>query len=313
MDQIFNELSANCYEDKHTASTGMEKLGRISKALSDLGYSSYLLTTAGFGQLSLSPNYTIHQWLVDKRIGAERDVQRWLLTAATGTSYIENLIEGYQSDCALEFRHLGERCQGLGLASLQQDAALSLDGDAAFLKPWVSINVLKLTDVGEDEKIVEVKSIYSEDQIDEISEETLKDRIINLSNGTELIRDSENLFPHLSFTKNAEQQLLELTGSEPYFSRIIDHLSILNETMSKWEHGQFEPKGFDWSIESEATLNQYSKSREFACRDGGTRTFSCHSKMRGANQRIHFFPEPEERLVHIGYVGQHLPTAESST
>ncbi len=132
-------------------------------------------------------------------------------------------------------------------------------------------------------------------------------------NGSKLLEQSERLFPNLSFSQKAQKQLLELTGSEQYFQEIVRHIKVLNETMKSWSNGPFEPQGITWNPESEPTLNQYATTRQFKCSDGVVRLFSYHSKLMSANKRIHFYPITEHHIVHIGYVGDHLPTPTYKT
>jgi len=66
------------------------------------------------------------------------------------------------------------------------------------------------------------------------------------------------------------------------------------------------------SVESEATLNKYSKERTFCCPDGKERLFERHVKLRLCNWRIHFFPEKPGKVI-VGYIGRHLPTVKYPT
>jgi len=109
---------------------------------------------------------------------------------------------------------------------------------------------------------------------------------------------------------SASKQIEELRGSEQFFPEVIRHLRILNKTMAAYTDGPFEPTAINWSVDSHSTLEQYSDCRTFRCNDGNNRTFSYHSKILSANKRIYFFPFVDEKVVHIGYIGDHLPTVK---
>ena len=83
--------------------------------------------------------------------------------------------------------------------------------------------------------------------------------------------------------------------------------------MKDYCEGQFEPKGITFSGESKPTIKQYGACRQFVCTDSETRLFVMHTKLISSNQRIYYFPIPEQEVVHIGYVGKHLPTVRHTT
>ena len=98
-----------------------------------------------------------------------------------------------------------------------------------------------------------------------------------------------------------------MTGNENFFHVILEHLSILNKAMENWSSGPFILEGIEWSVESQKTMQHYPDKRNFLCNDGVKRIFNYHTKIRGPNQRIYFIPVPENRTIHIGYIGTHLP------
>jgi hypothetical protein len=314
MDQIFNELSASCcYVDTYSANAGMESLINISIELSRIGFSTKLRTVESFHQLLLSPQYTIQSWVTDRKIGANRDLQRWLLTAATQAPYVENLLAEKQFDKLLEFKYKEDLCYGFGLAYLSGCGALSLNGDPRFTQPEVEISLLEIDENCDEKNSITISSIYSAAQLKDIKTALAKKKIGGIKNGDLLLQQMPKIFPNLKVGDKAEGQIQSLNGSEQYFSDILQHLEVLNRTMAEWNGGRFDPQGIEWSPESESTLNQFSEYRTFCCKDNETRIFSSHSKIRGANQRIHFYPITEQKLVHIGYVGKHLPTNKHRT
>ncbi len=117
MDQVFNELSANAsYKDKYAASLGMQRMLRLSFELGDCGYNRVMRVVETFSQLLIAPGYSIAQWARDKTIGADRDLQRYLLISATQAPYVEQFIAYAEQDLVIEFSYKDQPALGLGLA-----------------------------------------------------------------------------------------------------------------------------------------------------------------------------------------------------
>lgn len=314
MEQIFNELSASsCYDSRHNASAGIQRLLNLSRNLSQIGFSRYLRTIEDFSQLFLAPGYTVHEWATDREVGADRDLQRWLLTYATKAPYIDQFIDEAERGGLVEFRFEKQRCKGLGLAYLWGIGALSLDGDDRFTVSPISLQFYQIDDNKESEYVVNVESFYSSDQLQKLRGKAERDNINGITTGDSLLSKCDHIFPYLSIGDKAAKQLSLLTGSEIYFQEIIRHFSVLNQNMLEWTRGPFAPKGITWSTESSSTMNRFCDQRTFLCKDGVSRVFSLHSKLLSANQRIHFYPDVENRMVYVGYVGKHLQTIKHRT
>ena len=314
MDQIFNELSANgSYTNKYAANVGMERMLRLSNGLGKCGFSRDLRVIEGFNQLSIAPGYSIVQWAMDKSIGADRELQRQLLTSATKAPYVEHFISDAEQDDLYEFKFCGHTALGLGLAYLWGSSVLSLDGDARFSPPNIDVEFYQLHEDSESTETVSVCSVSSLDQLKAVCHALKNAQIANVENGKSLVEQFSVLFSSLACGNEAAKQLSALSGSEQFFQEIIRHFSILNATMQSWNEGPFNPQGITWSPESEPTLKQFAKSRLFVCADDVSRQFSLHTKILSANQRIHYYPELKNKIVHIGYIGKHLPTVRHRT
>jgi hypothetical protein len=314
MDQIFNELSASgCYDSRHSAIAGIQRLIKLSQQLSSIGFSGNLRTVPNFRQLLLAPDYTIQQWTTDRDVVVDRELQRWLLTFTTKPPFITQLIDQMEENRAFEFRIDEHLCAGLGLAYLWKSGALSLDGDNRFTSTPISLQLYQIDPTGESVSTVSVESIYSFDQLQSWRERFDQARLESISSGDEIICNCKQYFPYLSICDSATKQIAALTGKEKYFQEIIRHFHELNKTMQMWTKGYFNPTEINWSPESEPTLQKYGEQRTFMCYDGQCRLFSSHSKLKDVNMRIHFFPLTTERVVFIGYVGKHLPTVKAPT
>ncbi len=114
-------------------------------------------------------------------------------------------------------------------------------------------------------------------------------------------------FPALRFGRDVERHIAVL-GTR-LFGSLIDKLVCLNQDAAQWQSGA-EPI---WSlfVRSESKTVQQNeklaKARQFRGEQGEPQTYYLHCNL--GDYRVHFRVEPKTRLVEIGYVGKHLPTA----
>lgn len=309
MQQIFNELSVSCcYNNEHDARDGMMHAINVSKELSNLGMHKDIRTIEDFTNCKLTSKYTINHWKYDKKVNKE--LRLYFLTHATKYGYIKSdFLIDEKSGELLEYTYNGAAALGLGFAHYSKAPAISLEKDTRFAMESVTISQYKIANSGEDQSDVQVDSYYNIDQVIRRSQSIRANICKSIQNGKDLIDKAKDIFPRLMFCKNAKRQIADLTGSEAYFSIIISHLENLDTTMKEWSTGSFTP-AVDHSHESHSTLQnaELCNMRTFKCEDGIDRLFIEHTKIRGANQRIHYHSLPEEQRVHIGHIGDHLPT-----
>lgn len=312
MEQIFNELSVNNgYPDKYAAKDGFEKSLKLSARMCELGFDKTIRTTKGFAQRNLTDNFSIYNWATDRLMGCDRDLQRYFLVSATKAPFIEDFFTEHEDKGSLvEFKCSNEKALGLGLAYLWRTFVLSLDCDEQFCNDKIELNFISLSNEATGDENIEVLSIWSPEQVNRL-EPQLRSILRNpIKTGKELIDKLCAFFPNLQLGLNTVGQLKHLTGNEQFFQEIVRHFEVLNDTMQQWIEGPFLVGGISWSTESESTMQKFGNQRDFVCSDGISRRFSLHSKLISANKRIYFFPIPENKTVHIGYIGDHLPTTK---
>ena len=147
--------------------------------------------------------------------------------------------------------------------------------------------------------------------VEELSRAVLE----NVSSWDELWEKRTELFSDLSFCDCVRDQLNRLDFGISNFKVIRRHLTKMNEycRRMRMKNEDFIPDyttmGIESSRESRETLKHYGYQRKFPCPDGSTRLFDWHSKQRGQNLRVHFYP-PDHSTGNfiIGYVGPHLDT-----
>jgi len=316
MDQVINELSvAGGYSDELAAAAGMRQMLELSKDLSSVGFHRTIRTTRDFSTLCLAQEYSINRWATENSNDAGRkEFQRYYLTVATKGPFIEELVEEFESEGELvEYRHDSGVSVGIGLADLLCSFVLSFGCSEAFRVDFVTVSRISIKEEEESESCIDVLNLWSGGQLNQHMAKLEEIVIRSISNGTEIIQESERLFPRLSICDSAREQIENLNGGESYFPKLLRQLRVLNKAMEEHNEGAFDPTELNWSPESESTMSRFSDHRKFKCKDGVERTFSFHSKILGANQRMYFYPIAEEKTVHIGYLGKHLPTTRFRT
>ena len=311
MDQIFNELSFNgTYPDQFSANEGIIRCLNLSLELSKYGFNKTIRTTKDFAQKELSPSYTTHQWATNYQSG-NRDLKRHFLIMLTKSPYIEQEIHDYENlhnEC-LDFSSHNKLALGLGLSYLWKSFVLSLDCEPKYKTEDIEFELCKMCNGSTITTKIITISIWKQEQLPNL-ENKLRDCLLDsLTTGQIIVENRNILFANLKFSQTAITQLENLYGTEEYFSTIKEHLWVLNKSMQKYESGPFKPDGVDWSPEKPGTLKRYHDQRTFLCEDQESRLFNQHTKIHGANKRIYFIPIPEERIVHIGHIGDHLPTS----
>ena len=116
----------------------------------------------------------------------------------------------------------------------------------------------------------------------------------------------EQLFPHLTFGPDVEEQL----GKVNVLSTVVNRLADLDAAAADWEGaGGAAPQ---WTCkvtpESETVKNDVKlrEARRFRSSRGDRALFMWHARF-GDSGRIHLRFDARERTVEIGYVGGHLP------
>ena len=121
------------------------------------------------------------------------------------------------------------------------------------------------------------------------------------------------MFPRLLFCDCVRGQL-EALGFTPTNMKIIkEHLARMNEYCERLCREDIIPEYINMGVlasrETPVTLSRYGYQRTFLCPDGEERLFEWHTKQRGQNLRIHFYPAYLDcKTILVGYIGPHLNT-----
>ena len=310
MTLVFNELSAgdpapNIYDARERAANMVQALAALA------GERPARLTTIEsfdlYGLL-LTDGYTLHHWLTDKTV--DRDLQALLWAISTKVAFAQNVPGAVKDRFFLsEFHYDDQEAAGLGLAYLLGTAAVSL----LSAEWWARVQLrLRHTWIDIDESVrsreVAALNIADRNQAEQVNDELLKlSRDELTGNPTGLADRKQECFPHLAFGVDVDDQLSVLPAD--VIEQVIGKLIVLDGAVRDWRRNASEspvlPKVHN---ESEPTMARYGDRRVFRDRRGDAKEFRPHA-MVGCSYRIHFVVDQRERVLEIGYIGKHLPTA----
>lgn len=319
LDLILNELSLqNHAPDEQIARQWMSGFIKTIKAVKAQGLKVDLRTKEDFHTTILAPNYPLRRWLNDHEVDqVERSFVKVLATKTPFSTEIKNLeIQEIENNVgSSEFWYQGEQAIGLGVAYMLDAIALSLLSEQCWDCSSLKIELRQLDENGEIiHDIVEIIHASCSKHVQEHGTWIKKRILTGVSDGVDLWNRREELFPNLEFCDAVSKQLQNIRAGQLELQTVVKALFELQNCCQTWNTGSFSVKEhpIEESVESEATLNKYSKERTFRCPDGKERLFERHVKLRLCNWRIHFFPEKPGKVI-VGYVGRHLPTVKYRT
>ena len=115
------------------------------------------------------------------------------------------------------------------------------------------------------------------------------------------------LFPHLTFGPDVEQQLNSIDNR--VLSTVINQLTKLNDAVAEWrDTDSSSPKWrskVSWESDSVMNESRWVHARTFRTNAGGTAVFEQHA--RYGSGRIHFIFDQSTGSLEIGYIGPKLP------
>lgn len=315
----FQEQPSNSYQAKHW-------MEAFSKCLyeAEQKWGLGLRTYRHIYEISLAEDYTLLDWVNDSTVPEELRLR--IRVIFESLSSLEEFPENQQGDPLFEAQYDGLPAQALGAAYLLESLAISLPtGNPHWEKSYLPLTVFQM-DEESSEIEVEETEVHHFSQIVHLQahEMWLQQRLLRgVSNGKELLRQARKWYPHLIFCENAERQIKQLRAGAFVLRRIINRLFELERYCQSWDTGSFDGSKIpNSSGESNPTMEQFGKERQFRCPDGETRIFEYHLKALPNAWRIHIYPDNDQifpladdgrKKILIGYVGKHLPTANDPT
>lgn len=263
----------------------------------------------------LAVGYTVNDWLAT----AAPELRGLLLGIATKTEFpVEagdalrdrfhlsefHLSDGLESECSPEAR-------GLGAAYLLHGVGASLPSEPRWTQTHLALRHLWLDDGAHDrEDTVDILNLAEPIQAVEVSGALLERSQDSLaSDALELAARKEERFPHLRFGSAVDRQIGKLPTT--LLRRVVLKLMVLDHASREWRQDETmtSPQLTDSRPESRRTMEQYRHLRVFPDHEGRNRTYELHVSV-GQRYRIHLRVVPQPRVIEVGYVGKHLPTAK---
>jgi len=284
----------------------MEEIRKILEHLKPISKDVYISRT--LSSREIMAGYNVKNYAYDRNIPqAEKQSFQILLTK---NPYVENLLDKELDyhECYLIETERDVTSTSVAGAACFDGMLVSLQRAAGFQNDFIPVSYR------EGEKELLEKNIPN--QFDLKKTRVFVKGIIerDISTFKDLWNKRNELFPSLVFCHEVESQLKTLNPSSEELKNIIRHLKIMNEYMEKILNKEipvpnYQKMGIGASEETEITLIHYGHLREFLCPDGKKRIFNWHSKLKGPNIRIHFYPPGNDAgSFIIGYIGRKLPT-----
>lgn len=322
-DLILNELSFQNWEDpqtgfacrdRHEARTLMQRLIDTMRASGRFGsISRPLRTQNGFLEYQLADGYTLSQWRNDPDV--DRDARRFLGQRGAIAFFLEDTMQfAAERSEMTEVKIAGRQGYALCAAWLLHGICISLQSHSAWNISSLGVNVTALSADGSlRSETAAVRNVSHPDHFTDHEEWILASQISSILNGRELVAQAATAYPAIEICEGAEAQILALTGTERHFKWVLEAFAAGNREMLAWKGGPFPHHKLPGPASGESPSVRNSQRlmsmRSFTNRSAEKLLFEHHMKHRGQNIRMHYRVDSERRLLMIGYVGEHLPTA----
>ncbi|MBF0556321.1 MAG: hypothetical protein HQK96_17530 [Nitrospirae bacterium] len=304
-----NELSfvGQIIDRSQCASSIVELIKIINMIRPHLG-DAPVYTSRDLLDKNISPGYTIQDFIYDKK--TDKEIIRVFLIIVTKGPYCETLLEKVEHKYIITSNGVDVKGSCIAAACHKAGILTSLKGSISYDCNPIEVEYKEGTGEFQELPITNLLDTASAEIF--IAEQTAKYTKDNISWDI-FWNKRELLFPKLVFCKRLASKPSDI-DFKIHYSRIRHHLQCMNNYMVKIRKGEiktpnYADMGVDASTESDETLYHHGHDRTYDCPDGVKRLFSWHSKIKGANKRIHFYP-PDDTTddFYIGYIGKHLPT-----
>lgn len=319
---IFNHHSLP-YLSSEQAVAAMPEFLAICLKASRLGFRTILLDEGldvKWFRIQLAPGYYWQDWYnVTNRNGADRELIRRFLSISTTSPLFS--CEDIGTD--LELFDVNEANSTESLSALRAAAWYDLPMVSYPTRiPWgqnpVFTDAMTLDSVGDlRHERRAIVNWFSLSTLAQAEAKLREEREVAVRSGSELWSNRDSLFAYLQFCGSAPTQLQNWSHRLSILSQVRSALSALSRFAEQWQaseiaeysHDSLRSVGISYPVsgESPSVHNMPSKraEREFWLNKGRKELFENHIKL-SHGFRVHFFPDPGTREIHIGYIGPHL-------
>lgn len=322
--QVFNHHSLP-YDDQSQAERAVPDFLKLCLVAKRLGFDVILLDEtqdSSWFRIELAPGYFFQDWYKNVgRQGVYREELRAFQAVVTKTP----LFAAEDIDKGLALFEVREATSQIDYSTLRAaawfDAPISSFSTRA---PWdqnpVAVVVSTLDEDGEHQTSRDITNWHSLSVIAEMEESLRKERDAAIRSGGDMWEKKAQFFPLLTFCGETVSQIQTGLYTQTVLNQVRESLHFLNRFAEKWQSGEIvqythealRKLGMPHQVSGEKETvrkdPRLRNAREFWLESGEKVFFENHIKL-SAGFRIHFYPDPAKRCIHVGYIGRHLPTA----
>lgn len=299
MNAYFNELSFTPYATRERVKEGLQELITCLKQLDQFGIKNVMRSNMIDNQCLIG-NESYLRMLNDEKL-IDKDMKSVLINRMETLEPEDELENRY---LALFMKHNSQNCKGLGWASneLENIVALSLHPEI-WNRTYYNVELTLL-----DEEAVEyrvnttTRNIAAPSHIN-IHHDFLSSCRSIPHNGKILSNILGELCPNLVFSQTAVSQIRE-QKSEDTVAQIYFRLQGMQHVAACCDQHccptDFSTKA---SPESDTRKKQFASKLTFEFGSGKSYLCSWHLRFTPGAGRIHFFHDPSEKKIYVGYIG----------
>lgn len=317
MDYMFNELSVSTLNSREEVRTVMETFVNTQIEAKIAGLDDLRLhenTLPNLYQINLFEEYSIDSWLQDNRVDPDlRDKFRLITTTLplVKESDIDQRDQYSLSEFFIRLEDDNEhKIWGLGAALIYDTISFSFLSMPFWNKSVVEIKHFFLDENAEERLNYPVVKHFSNlDTLEENRDWLRQYQRDKLVASSDLWEKKDEHFRFIKFVPAVEKQLRSLDDLK-ILAKVIVALNQFDDYVKTWDSGGFNYQDaasksqLIISPESLPTLQKFGAERKFYVDGLGKVLFDLHIKL--SDIRIHFYPDNNSRIVHIGYIGKHL-------
>ncbi|MER5846854.1 hypothetical protein ABT126_07230 [Streptomyces sp. NPDC002012] len=309
---FLNEISCGTGCEPAHADRAMTEFARTTRAVAKEDRTPTVLVSAvELKSLQIAEGYPIGKWA-----GNPRNRDAWVrLRQMQNKSPFKVAFPDEKEPYDVEYRHEGDRADGIGAAHLLDGLAVSLPVAARWDTSTLRVEREQLVDAdggGPDTEVseVEVRHLSARDHVEDhltwIRERAawlISTGLADVHSGAALWEKRAELFPRLGFLPHVEQQLRGLLPVSVHV--VLRRLAELDRAVTDWDP-DIRPEGPLWPGSTRPEHEQRRRSCWFPDLDGTQQLFDLHIDFPPRPGRLHFRLVPKTRTVHIAHIGRKL-------
>ncbi|NRA92766.1 MAG: hypothetical protein HRU26_08795 [Psychroserpens sp.] len=300
------------FPDSTTAARRFSEVVLGLKTAISYGAENYLVSAVGATTTLLAHDYTVRNWISDRRTidnspVVDKDLQRYFASKLSRAPFFEEK-QYKNNDNFLESEV--ELCVG-GETAINIDATHALVHSGILLSPGLSVFTVANVDCSvihiEDESYQsKVRCIGNERMAVEHSSYIQQHAGLKISCSYDIWINRAQFFPNLELCSRVEQQLNALDK----WNVILERLFELEAYSFKWKSGAFDPDLIPSKTTGEGQQvrnnTKAKEARTFSCPDNQDRLFLWHQRATPGAIRIYFYPVEDEQRIIVGHIGAKL-------